>query len=316
MSDIRKLAHGRWEEIYRTVEPDLYTIFGRKGHMPCPVHGGAHGDAFRWFLDGNGGAVCNTCGAFHDGIEVLRWYWQAGYKHVFDEVARALGVQNASNPQMANKMRQQGEVAKRIFSAATPGITGVALEYLEQRGALPRILRLVDGQAVWTHPGLRHPLTKEVAPALLLKLVAPDGELRGAHGIFLEGGGRKYSHGKAKLDVLTLGSLSAVRCETFRLNGKRVAVTEGFEDSLAVAQLTGDRPWAVLGTAGMRSFRLPGEAEELAIYYDSDTSFAGKAAAYTLAAKYAPRGIKVEVIGPPERCKDWGDAMQHHAQLI
>lgn len=307
--NLRELARGKWDDIYRLIEPNLYALRGKRGHMPCPVHGGLHGDAFRWFTDGDGGAVCNTCGSFHDGLEVLRWYWGAGYKHVFDEVARALGVENKPSPERKEQYRQQNQAATQLFREARPGVSGAAYEYLRRRGASDSVLAMIERDAIWTHPNLRHPITKERRMALVMKLLNPQHKLAGAQAIFLNPDGSKYERAQAKVDVLKVLSLSASRCELFPANPSHIAVTEGLEDSLGIMQLTGIPCWAVMGTAGMRSFRLPDGVSSLSIYYDNDASFGGLAAASALAHKYAPRGVTVELIAPPHGCKDWGDAL-------
>ena len=78
---IHERAPGRWLDILSGLAPDLRPAVDRLGrHVPCPVHGGQ--DGFRLFRDADqtGGGICNSCGSWHDGIDLLCWInqWRFG----------------------------------------------------------------------------------------------------------------------------------------------------------------------------------------------------------------------------------------------
>ena len=71
---VRPYLNGQWLQVLAALVPELDAAIARKGrHVACPVHGGR--DGFRLFKDAEytGGGVCNTCGIFHDGFELLSW---------------------------------------------------------------------------------------------------------------------------------------------------------------------------------------------------------------------------------------------------
>jgi putative DNA primase/helicase len=89
-----------------------------------------------------------------------------------------------------------------------------------------------------------------------------------------------------------------------------LAVTEGIENALAVHQMFGHPAWAALSDTGLATFEPP-PVRELLIYGDNDKSFAGQAAAYTLAKRL--RNAKtieaIEVRLPPAAGVDWLDVL-------
>ncbi|WP_434136872.1 toprim domain-containing protein (plasmid) [Pseudomonas luteola] len=85
-------AYG-WVGIMRALAPDLERAISRLGrHVPCPVHGGT--DGFRLFKDFNvrGGAICNSCGAFGDGLSLLCFVKGIDFPEALVEVAEFLRV--------------------------------------------------------------------------------------------------------------------------------------------------------------------------------------------------------------------------------
>jgi hypothetical protein len=62
-----------WSEVFSEI-PELAEAVRANGkHVPCPVHGGK--DGFRLFENWRktGGGICNTCGDFPSGWDILRW---------------------------------------------------------------------------------------------------------------------------------------------------------------------------------------------------------------------------------------------------
>ena len=88
--EVRPLAAGNWLSVLDALaHSELEQAITRPGsHCACPVHGGK--DGFRLFRDAHetGGGICNTCGSFPDGFEVLmwinRWKFTTALKHVGD----------------------------------------------------------------------------------------------------------------------------------------------------------------------------------------------------------------------------------------
>lgn len=95
---VRAAANGNWLFILAALAPHLEPALRKPGrHVGCPIHGGR--DGFRLFKDVHetGGGVCNTCGARHDGFELLMWVNNLDFKQCLEEVGEYLGVEKDSN---------------------------------------------------------------------------------------------------------------------------------------------------------------------------------------------------------------------------
>jgi len=95
--EVRAAAAGRWPEIIGRLAPecrDAIAGIGSTRHFECPSHGGENGDAFRFFEDAadTGGGVCNTCGRFSDGFNLLSWILNRSFDHIVGLVADTLGM--------------------------------------------------------------------------------------------------------------------------------------------------------------------------------------------------------------------------------
>jgi len=104
---VKQEARGRWLDILESLAPGLASAVARPGrHVPCPIHGGK--DGFRLFknADLTGGAVCNTCGSFDDGMAVLMWYHGWDFPQTVEAVGAELGLnpedQDRRDPQRRN----------------------------------------------------------------------------------------------------------------------------------------------------------------------------------------------------------------------
>ncbi|ALZ82516.1 DNA primase [Aeromonas veronii] len=95
---VRNAAVGNWLFILAALAPHLEPALRKPGrHVGCPIHGGH--DGFRLFKDVHetGGGVCNTCGARHDGFELLMWVNNWDFKQCLEEVGDYLRVEKESN---------------------------------------------------------------------------------------------------------------------------------------------------------------------------------------------------------------------------
>lgn len=90
--NLAQQCQGHWAKILAALSPSLHPALEKlasglpagQTHVQCPVHGGK--DGFRIFQDASknqsgfisGGAVCNTCGNFKNGFQLLQWLDQNG----------------------------------------------------------------------------------------------------------------------------------------------------------------------------------------------------------------------------------------------
>lgn len=89
--DVKAAASGRWAEIINQLTgiPDDYLT---TQHRDCPKCGGT--DRWRVFDDfpQTGGAVCNQCGSFSDGLEFIRWANGSSFPGAVARVAEYLRI--------------------------------------------------------------------------------------------------------------------------------------------------------------------------------------------------------------------------------
>lgn len=110
LKDIRPAASGHWSAIINRIggiEDDYLTTT----HRDCPRCGG--NDRWRVFDDfeQTGGAVCNQCGKFGDGIALLQWILGIGFPEALTKVGEFLGVQpgktkSKSKPEIEDAAKQ------------------------------------------------------------------------------------------------------------------------------------------------------------------------------------------------------------------
>jgi len=91
LADVKAAADGHWAAIINRlagIDDDYLTCT----HGSCPKCGG--NDRWRVFDDFSetGGAICNQCGKFGDGLALLKWYLGIGFPEVVAKVAEFLGV--------------------------------------------------------------------------------------------------------------------------------------------------------------------------------------------------------------------------------
>ena len=71
--------------------------------------------------------------------------------------------------------------------------------------------------------------------------------------------------------------------------------------------------WATLGSTNMASLaKLPAGIEQINVFGDNDEKYAGQAAAYAFAHKFACRGLRVKVMLPERAGHDWLDEWNQH----
>ncbi len=91
------------------------------------------------------------------------------------------------------------------------------------------------------------------------------------------------------------------------VDSDEIGVAEGIESALGLAMRTGLVCWAAISANGMRALLVPRHVQRVVIGPDiGDDNGDGLRAAYSLEAKLRRR-LKVEVLLPPLRCKDWGE---------
>lgn len=278
-SEVRRMAQGRWREIYSALAPQLSHALDRPGsHVPCPVHNPrAGGDGFRFFPKelgpaGNGGGICNSCKADHslsDGFKILQWLYGWSFPETLMQVYTALGGVLPDKPGAkpeppptpptpmqtldplfdVHQARADWERLRLTEAGAVPltdPTARPALQYLRSRGLaldeLPNDLRL--------HPRLRYyvkdPKTGAqvctgIYPALLAVFRDALGRPCTLHRTYLTPQGRKAPVEKSKkcMCVPSFRQMGGGAIRLYPLQGPRMHLAEGIETAMAVRQLLG-----------------------------------------------------------------------------
>jgi hypothetical protein len=115
--DVKADAIGHWGAVLERVA-GIGDDYQSTTHGPCPKCGG--NDRWRVFDDfaETGGAICNQCGKFGDGLAVVQWFTGWGFPVTLQRVAEFLGTA------VADASRGKGEPVAAVPSllAAKPSV--------------------------------------------------------------------------------------------------------------------------------------------------------------------------------------------------
>ncbi|MCH7650109.1 MAG: toprim domain-containing protein [Nitrospinae bacterium] len=325
MSDIQALkthASGRWLSILQTLAPQLSQACEHPGqHFPCPTHGGK--DGFRLFRDvaETGGGVCNTCGAFADGFDLLQWMNGWTFSEAVDAVQRTLGLDNGyippkrttPKPLPEKDWESQRQWLQKLWDEAIPNRQRLK-QYLEYRG-----LSVDPPASLRFHEGLKYfddqKRSLGTFPCMIAKIIRGH-DLVGLHVTFLN----RDDLGKA--DVPTpkkiwkcTDSISGGSIHLFDPAGPddTLALVEGIETGLAVRELTGFSVFACGNAILLEQVEIPNEIYSIYIGADRDRSKTGELAAYNLADRLFRKGVTARITYPPmeipegKKSVDWLD---------
>lgn len=289
-----------------------------KKNCPCPLPGCGGTDRFRFIdTEGRGTWVCNVCGG-GDGFDLLQAYTGRPFKDLAAEVDRILGHGNVPHDPPPARDDDARRAALRAVWAAGRAIERGDLvdRYLSARGCnlrnYPAGLRyapdIMDGDG-----GRR--------PAMLARVVDPDGRPATIHRTFLHPSGERKAEMEAPRKVMPVpGELPAGACvRLIPWVAGPLGIAEGIETALAAARLFRIPVWATLNAALMAKWEPPADAglRSVVIFADNDANFAGQAAAYRLANRLVAGRAKLSVdVRTPGRVGwDWQDWLVHRREI-
>lgn len=324
-----------WLSLMRDLAPELGEACEEfPNHVPCPMHGGQ--DGFRFFDDAeeNGGAVCNTCGSFSDGIKLLQtlkeWTfpetckriedWLDGIDDLWeDDEEAALAREQARNVKKA-KEAMEAEKKKQAFLAYLEDIQDRAesgherlAEYYRSRGLSiepSENIGFVEEERYYERE-----TGSQTLPAMIAIFQDKDGEPVGVLRTYLD------HNGDGKADVE-----SPKKCKSIRKGGimgaairlhdpeEVLGVAEGIETAEAVFQATGTPTWATCAANRLEKFVVPAGVHEVQVWGDNDANGAGQGAARKLAHRLVEEGFRVKVLLPPEVDTDWLDVLNQDGE--
>lgn len=277
--------------------------YGRAWKARCPAH--LDRNPSLSIKDSPSGRVLIFC---HAGCESVR---------VIDKL-RSMGLWGSSDchrPQLQIVDEQfdhddeaRKQAALEIWAGSIPAHDTPVEYYLRRRGItipIPASLRF--------HDALRHHPTGTTWPGMIALITGPDGAPVAIHRTYITLNG----NGKAPVtpQKMTLGSCraGAVRLGEIR-RGKSLAISEGIETGLSVAQACELPVWAALSADGMKRVALPAEAKSVILCADNDANGVGRTAAKAALKRFIREGRTARITIPPDPDTDFNDLLLRSAE--
>lgn len=343
---LERLATGKWPAILEAAGIDGRHLVNKAG--PCPVCGNPK-RKFRFDNKGGRGTWICTCGA-GDGMKLL----MACTGKTFTEAARWV------LDYLGDPVRERQAIARsREFVSTSDELTPEKIEWRRKmyQTTWGQAARVQVGDPVWLyltrrlpglleiprvirfHPGLEYkgPGTPEKPgidygrhPVMLSAVVDDDGRCCNLHRTFLTEDGHKLHlmEGEDVLPVKKLMPAVGAKSYAVRLaqHQGKLGIAEGVETSLAAMITKGLPTWAVVSTAGMKSFNVPKDVRELTIFADNDhVTRQGKRPGFDAAIALVQRvdvrarvrqgTLKVKMVTPARRGQDMADMLLEMAAL-
>lgn len=317
---VKAAAELRWPEIFAAAGMDPAHFM--RQNRPCPLCGGC--DRFSFFAKEFGGRwFCRGCGA-GDGIDLVMRFRRCSFSQALEFIAGVLGIsfeRPRFSPAATGSKRSKAEILKtleavweRALSLKDAPADNPVRRYLCSRGLADcnwsTELRWLPEEPYWdSADGGGMPKKEGVWPVMLARVSAMDGSLATLHRTYLTPDGRKAPVPSPKKLASGGGAEGFVRLFP---PSNLLCLAEGIETALAVHVLTGLPAWSVISLSGFKRFDcVPAGVRSIRICGDNDSSFAGAAGAYELAARLrrADPTLEVSVSLPDLPGQDWNDVL-------
>ena len=290
-------ALNRWPGIMQSFGIDV----GEGKHTVCPICGKKN---FRFDdKDGTGSWICTCCSG--DGWSLIQKILGCDFKGALDQVGPIIG---SIVPSRACTEKPNGpEYLRKIFNGSRPATKDCIVgKYLQYRGLsiIPSKLRY--------HPKCYENETKKDQRAMLAIIQLPDGKATTMHRTYLdpeEGKLKGVDSPKKIMPGIEKSTGGAIRL--FEPIDGILGVAEGIETAIACYELHGIATWATVSASMMMSFEPPAGIKKVYIFGDNDShkTYAGQAAAYTLAKRLIEcKNIAADVF-IPKNAGDWLDEL-------
>lgn len=353
---------GRWQSVLLDLYPNLAPAFRNPGtsRMECPIHGSTKGvkaDGFRVFKDvhTSGGGVCNSCGSFGTGIDLIAFLEQCTPSEALSILERKLGIDpdgrihkpiTTPRVKIVPKTADPDEVGKRsallanIWNGATPlhrlEPTHHAIRYLaETRGLGDPDVASVQSE-IRFHPALYYRDADDETskgrrlPGLVSLFRDAEHRRIAIHRTYLDPDAPVLaSVPKAKkvlkrLDVTLNGSIALAGWEPVGLHAN---LCEGVETGLSIVRAIGRPVFAATTATLVANWRPPKGVKRVTIWADRDKvsektgTAAGQKSSVELAARLAEERLQVRIVMPhgsirPGMPCDWNDVLLDHGPEV
>lgn len=292
--DVKVQYAGRWDGVLKSLGMAQDYFNGK--HGDCPNCGDTRKNA-RWHPVKQYN-ICSKCGITGPMDLAMILTGES-----FKATANRIRGEKISMEQTAKVQDLEKDTArlKAIYAARKPLNTA----YLQSRGLIvtpQQNVFSVDAADYWTEKDGKW--SKEVLPAMVAAIRSEAGRTVSYHMTYFKNGkkvGRKV--------LPPIFPLQGASIQLFKPVDGVLAVAEGIETALAVHQLEGLPVWATGNAWQMEVLELPADIKELWIYGDKDESYAGQAAAFSLAKRMKAKGLRVYVELPEYFGEDFLDEL-------
>ena len=203
----------------------------------------------------------------------------------------------AGSPTVPGNTKHKTPPYESIWAA---GIASKTMLYLHKRGLSGEIPSSIRFHAHLEYYDDNRQLVGKF-PAMIAKISSVDGSIVGIHRTYLTEDGRKITSLPGHDTMTCKKILGAARGHADRLSDKFddvIALTEGIETGLAVAQATGLPTWACISAGGLESVQLSASINTVYIWADRDASGVGQKSAEKLCFRLRSENRKVFVLLP------------------
>ena len=341
--ELRRACAGRWDSIVRALSHvDISEALDRRKHVRCPKGHGKTKQQFRVFgdFDQTGGGVCNTCGSYADGFNLLGFLNGWDRRQSVKEVSRYM-EDCGYLPQKTEKpiqrpperrfevQRDKAEALAKVWRCGLPIEGTLGESYLRNRGITGK---LPDSGDVRFHPALRYwdedsEQSLGDFPAIIsLIRSSKAGHPLSIHRIYLDpkGGKAKVPRAKKLMSVSIEGAISELGAaiRVYKLKSKVIGITEGLETAMAIRSAhPGFTVWAAYSAHVLTNFQPPRYIRRVNIFGDVDESGTGQAAAARLAIRLDKEGYHAQICLPsaaitlPPKDSGWYNAEATKSQI-
>ena len=199
--------------------------------------------------------------------------------------------------------RDRKVVALDIWNSSIPAQNTLVEAYLRSRG-----IALPIPPALRFHHALRHHPTGTTWPAMLALVTGADGAPVAIHRTYLARDGKRKAPATPQKMMLGSCRAGAVRLGEIQ-RGKSLAISEGIETGLSVAQACRFPVWAALSADGMKSVSLPPEANMVILCADNDVNGVGRTVANAAYRRFLREGRSARITMPPDVGTDFNDLL-------
>jgi len=309
----QKTAHaakGKWRGVLMAL--GIPEQFLKDDHGPCPMCGGK--DRFRWDnKDGHGGYICGQCGA-GSGFDLAMKYIGKSWPDIARQIDDLLGNIKPDTVQAKREMSDEDrrQALRSVWQTTEPAQPGdLVHEYMRSRNIeeliYPKALRFAksmrDGEG-----GLRAAMVAVVSDS--------EGTPCTLHRTFLkpDGSGKAEMQSPRKMMPGPIPDGACVRLSEW--SSGPLGIAEGIETAMSASAFFDMPVWSAINSNMLSKWTPPEGCDEVAIFGDNDSKFAGQAAAYALAQRLSVKGIAVTVHIPKIVGTDWADEWMLQARKL